>query len=160
MLGAAATGVLVTAWATVRQVGGPYDTPPPNLAALSPKEYQVFAIVGDFLIPPGGELPGSGGDETTMRGVDSFIHSALPDKRWLMRSLAHVFEHGTALDRYGARSLTRLPPHLQEVDLEAWATSTTLVSAQLWIAARSFYGFSYFDRPDVRDAIGFNAVCG
>ena len=160
MFGAAATGVLATAWATVRQVGGPYREPPPNLLAMSPKEYQVFGIVGDFLIPPGGELPGSAGDEITLRGVDAFIHSAMPDKRWLMLSLAHVFEHGTALDRYGARSLTRLPPHLQRVDLEAWATSTTLVSAQLWMAAKSIYAFPYFDRPDVRDAMRFRAVCG
>ena len=126
---------------------------------LTPKEYQVFAVVGDFLISPGGELPGSGGDPTTLLGLDAFIASALPDKAQLMRSLAHVFEHGTALDRYGARALTRMPPELQYDSLLGWATSSTIVTAQLWMAAKSIYGFPYFDRPDVRAAMRFQAAC-
>ncbi len=162
VFGGAATGVLLTAYAGLRQVGK-YPDPGPQLAGLkvlSPKQVAVYRRLGDFLLPPGGPLPGSGGDDETIRRMDAFYASMPEHKQKLTGALPLAFEHGTSLDRFGARCLTRLPEDRCEAYLGAWADSTVVVKAQLWTALKTFYGMTYFERPGVLAAMGFAIPCG
>ena len=162
VLGAAATAVLAAAYAGLRQVGS-YPEPPPELTGLrvlTPKEVAIFKRLGDFLLPPGGPLPGTGGDDETIRRMDAF-YAGMPDhKRLLCRGLPLAFEHGTTLDRFGARCMTHLPDGRCETYLETWADAKIIVKAQLWTALKMFYGMTYFERPDVLAVMGFAVPCG
>jgi len=162
VLGAAATGVLAAAYAGLRQVGS-YPEPPPTLTdlrVLTDKEVAIFRRLGDFLLPPGGPLPGSGGDDETIRRMDLF-YAGMPDhKRQLSRGLPLAFEHGTTLDRFGARCMTAMPEERCVDYLESWADAKIIVKSQLWTALKTFYGMTYFERPEVLAAMGFAVPCG
>ena len=72
LLGTAATGVLATAYATLRQVG---EYPPSDLGLelLGDKEVHILRVVGNWAIPPGGPFPSSGGDDAAIVGIERFI---------------------------------------------------------------------------------------
>lgn len=162
VIGAAATGVLAAAYAGLRQVGS-YPEPSQTLMqldVLTPKEVAIFRRLGDFLLPPGGPLPGSGGDDETIRRMDVFYAGMAPHKRQLSRGLPLALEHGTTLDRFGARCMTALPDERCAEYLEGWADAKIIVKAQLWTALKTFYGMTYFERPDVLAAMGFAVPCG
>jgi len=162
VFGTAATGVLAAAYAGLRQVGK-YPEPGPALAGLQvlgPKEVAIFQRLGDLLLPPGGPLPGSGGDDESVRRMDAFYASMPEHKLALTLALPLAFEHGTGLDRFGARCLTSLPDGRCETYLSGWSDSTVIVKAQLWTALKTFYGMTYFERPDVLAAMGFAIPCG
>jgi hypothetical protein len=150
--------VLLAAYPALRQVGS-YPAQPLDLQILTPKEVAIFRRLGDFLIPPGTELPGSGGDDETIRRIDRLLAGAPDEKRRLLRALPLVFEHGTALDTYGARRLTALPSELGDRFLAEWASSDDPLKSQLWVAAKTAFGFSYFERPDVLAAMGWAVAC-
>ncbi len=161
VLGAGAAGLLATAYATLRQVGC-YPEPeiPVEWKRLTTKTASTFAILGDYLIPPGGDLPGSAGDDVTLRRIDDLL-DMLPDfKRRLLLALPLVFEHGSGLDRFGARSMTRLPPERVAEYLGEWEQSRAVVRLQLWAALKILYSLTYFERPDVMEAIGMPILCG
>jgi hypothetical protein len=162
VFGTAAAGLLAAAYAGLRQVGD-YPEPGPELAGLTvltAKEVAIFQRLGDLLLPPGGSLPGSGGDDDTVRRMDGFFASMPAHKRTLCRGLPLAFEHGTSLDRFGARCLTQLPDGRCETYLSSWSDSEMIVKAQLWTALKTFYGMTYFERPDVLAAMGFAVPCG
>lgn len=162
VFGTATTGVLLAAYAGLRQVGK-YPDPGPGLTqlqVLSPKQVAIFRRLGDLLLPPGGPLPGSGGDDETIRRMDAFYASMPAHKQQLTGALPLAFEHGTGLDRFGARCLTRLPDERCETYLGSWSESTVIVKAQLWTALKTFYGMTYFERPGVLAAMGFAIPCG
>lgn len=159
VFGAAAAGLLGTAYATVRQVGC-YPEPPATYRFLTPKEAAVFALLGDYMIPPGGDIPGSAGDLETLRRIDDVLGGVPLYKRRLLRALPQVFEHGSGLDRFGARSMTKLPADKVEEYLAQWEHSRAIVRMQLWAALKLFYGLAYFERPDVLEAIGMPIQCG
>lgn len=162
VFGAATAGVLAAAYAGLRQIGDYPDVPPEleGLLILTPKEVAIFRRLGDMLLPPGGPLPGSGGDDETIRRMDAFYADMPPHKQQLTRGLPLAFEHGTGLDRFGARCFTRLPDDRCTTYLEGWSDSTLIVKAQLFTAVKTFYGMTYFERPDVLAAMGFAIPCG
>ena len=162
VLGAAATGVLAAAYAGLRQVGT-YPEPPKalsGLTVLTDKEVAIFTRLGDLLLPPGGPLPGSGGDDETIRRMDAFYAGMPQHKLALTRGLPLAFEHGTTLDRFGARCMTALPDQRCVEYLEGWADARIIVKAQLWTALKTFFGMTYFERPDVLAVMGFAVPCG
>lgn len=162
LLGAAASGLLVTAYAGLRQVGS-YPEPPEtlrDLQVLTPKEVAIFRRLGDLLLPAGGPLPGSGGDAETLRRMDAFFAGMPEHKLALSRGLPLAFEHGTGLDRFGARCMTRLSEDRCVEYLQGWSDASLIVKAQLWTALKTFYGMTYFERPDVLLAMGFATPCG
>ena len=157
-LGAAAVGVTALAYAVLRQVGE-YPAPPKAFTHLSPKEHAVYVLIGDFMLPPGGPLPGSAGDAETLRRIDHFLGRLPPHHMRVVSALPHVFEHGPALDRFGARSLTQLPFEVQRQTLQSWADAQGPLEAQLWAAMKIVYSVSYFERPDVLQALGMAPFC-
>ncbi|MCO4772950.1 MAG: hypothetical protein KDA24_23155 [Deltaproteobacteria bacterium] len=162
VFGAATTGVLAAAYAGLRQVGT-YPEPGPQLeglSVLSRKEVAIFRRLGDQLLPPGGPLPGSGGDDETLRRMDAFYASMPDHKRTLSRGLPLAFEHGTGLDRFGARCFTKLGEERCAAYLTGWSDSQLIVKAQLWTALKTFYGMTYFERPEVLASMGFAVPCG
>ncbi len=158
LLGAAATTLAVVAYPSLRQVGSypPVDRP---FTSLSPKEVAVYRAVGDFLLPPGGPLPGHGGDDVTLAGIDGFFAALPPHQARVVGALPHLIEHGSALDRYGARCMTALSPERQVEYLTAWATAELVLEAQLWSAVKVVFTFGYFDRADVLEAMGVGSMC-
>ena len=72
ILGAGALSILGTTYATYNQIGG-YPQKPEDILFLSDKEYAIYQSIGNILIPIGGKLPGSGGDEISMRKLDSMF---------------------------------------------------------------------------------------
>lgn len=159
VLGAGGVALLATAYATLRQVGT-YETPNQQFTTLTPKEATVFARLGEFMLPGGHGLPGSGGDDITLARIDRML-TRLPDhKRRLVRALPQVFEHGTTFDRYGARCMSKLPDERCERYLEDWANDETALRAQLWAALKMVFGMTYFERPDVLVALDCPIPCG
>jgi len=159
LLGAAATGVLATAYATLRQVGGEYPASSLGLKLLGDKEVHVLRLVGDWAIPPGGPFAASGGDDEAIRGIERFIEVLPEPKRSLAVALPLVFEHGTALDRFGARRLSRLPAERQDQWLREFAEGDA-VRAQLFMAYKSMLALPFFDRPEVLRGMGYRIGCG
>lgn len=162
LLGAGATVLLTTAYASLRQVG---CYPEPGSTAtpyrhLTPKTAAVFALLGDYLLPPGGALPGSGGDATSLARLDEVLHLVPDFKRRLLLALPQVFEHGSGLDRFGARSMSKLPPERLAGYLGEWEQSRAVVRLQLWAALKIIYSLAYFERPDVTTAMGMPILCG
>ncbi len=159
VLGGAATALLAAAYATLRQVGI-YETPSQDYRILSPKEAAVLRKLGEFILPPGSPLPGHGGDDVTLRRIDELLAGLPKHKRRLVRALPQVFEHGTTLERYGARCMSKMPDARCQEYLTDWATDETALRAQLWVAGKTLYGMSYFERPDVLLAINCPIPCG
>lgn len=158
MLGAAAAGATVVAYATVGHVGR-YPAVPEGIEALSPKDVAVFRTVGDWILPPGSAFPGSGGDDETLLRADRFVSQMPPDKALWVHGLLALLEHGTAMDRFGSARLTSLSPDKLQESMRSWADSDVLVTQQLWHAFRSLIAFSYFDRPDVVAVMGLSSAC-
>ena len=158
VLGAAATGILAAAYSTLRQVGT-YPESDLGLTFLGDKEIHILRVVGDWTIPPGGPFEAHGGDDDAIRGVERFIASLDEPKRSLAVALPHLFEHGPALDRFGARRLTRLPPDRQDQWLRGFAEGDAL-KAQLFMAYKSMLAMSFFDREEVLRGMGYRIGCG
>ena len=159
VLGAAASALLATAYATLRQVGI-YEKPDQAYEVLTPKEVAVLRRLGQFILPAGSSLPGHGGDDETLRRIDALLASLPDHKRRLVRALPQVFEHGTSLERYGARCMSKMGDERCDEYLTDWANDETILRAQLWIAGKLLYGMSYFERPDVLAALQCPIPCG
>lgn len=159
LLGAAASGILVTAWHTVGHLGA-YPPLPFTPRALGDKTGAILRVLGDWLLPPGGPLPGSGGDDVTLQAIDAFLADLPEHHRTLMLAVPLLFEHGTALDRLGQDRLTAMPPAEQQRVLDEWFESTNPLRAQLMTALRMFWNMSYLERADVQLAMGIPLLCG
>ena len=158
LLGAAALSLLVSASVTVPQIGSypEHDLP---TKVLRPKHVHIYRILGDWLIPPNTGMPGSGGDDKTIIAIDALFHHIPEEHEVLLLALPLVFEHGTALDRFGASRLSALSSEEIDAYMRGWATSSHLVSAQLFAALRTLFGLSYFERLDVQQAISMPSPC-
>jgi hypothetical protein len=159
LLGSGALAALAAVYPALRQVGR-YPAPRQPFQELGPKTAAIYALLGDFLAPPGGPLPGSGGDDVSLARLDQLLGSVPDHTARLLRALPLAFEHATALDRYGARSLSHLPAERQQAFLAAWADADDLVHAQLFMGLRSVVGMVYFERADVVRAMGIAPGCG
>ena len=107
ILGTASMTLLTSAYASFRQIGE-YPISDLNLPHLSDKEIHIYSIIGSWLIPESSLLPGFGGDEETIQGIDELFAFVPEGKRFLLSALPLAFEHGTALEYFGARSLSQL----------------------------------------------------
>ena len=76
---------------------GEYPKSDLGLRNLSDKEAHIYRTIGSWLLPPGGPLPGHGGDDETILGIDAMLNHVPAGKRSLLAALPLVFEHGTAL---------------------------------------------------------------
>ena len=139
---------------------GTYPGTELRLKVLSDKEVAILRRLGAFMIPEGGPLPGSGADDETITAIDALLAGSPLHKRRLLQALPLLFEHGTLLDRYGARRLIGLPERLSDPYLLEWAKSTDPLRAQLWVALKTLFGLTYFEREDVAIAMGAPTVCG
>lgn len=158
VLGAASVGLLGAAYQGLRQVGR-YPAPSQEYKVLTRKLAAILGMLGNHLLPPGGPLPGSGGDDETLLAIDAFLEGLPDQKRQLLIALPLVFEHGTGLNHFGARCMTHLPEQTCESYLAAWAGGDSVVKAQLWSALKTLYGV-YFERTDVMAAMGYQTSCG
>lgn len=159
LLGGAAVGLLTVAYTTLRQVGV-YPDPGAAYLHLSPKSVAAYRVLGDFVSPPGGPLPGSAGDDETLRRIDALLDAVPVETRRLLLGLPLAFEHGSALSRFGARTLTKLPELKQRQYLLSWAHAPDVMRAQLFMALRSVLAMAYFERADVVRAMGIAPGCG
>ena len=156
LLGSSATAILLTAGTSLRHIGD-YPKSNLNLRNLSNKEAHIYRTIGSWLLPPGGPLPGQGGDDETILGIDAMLSHVPAGKRSLLAALPLVFEHGTALKL--SQRLTEMSSSDAAEYLQDWATSAQLIPAQLFAALRTMYGFSYFERVDVLKAMGLPPIC-
>ena len=89
ILGAGALSILGTTYTTYKQIGE-YPKKPEDILFLSDKEYAFFQSIGNILIPIGGNYSGSGGDEISMRKLDSMFANIPDGKRELLGALPLV----------------------------------------------------------------------
>jgi len=157
-LGVGATAVLTAAYAGLRQLGS-YPELEGEFEHLTPKTAAIFAVVGDFLFPDDSVLPGRGGDVDTLLLIDRLLGEVNPQMRIMLLALPLAFEHGTALDRFGARAMTDLTAERRDEYLESWSRATDTTSAQLWLAMKTVFGLTYMDRLDVARAMGLAPIC-
>lgn len=158
-MGTATVALLLAAWHGVGHLGAypPLDLP---ARALTPKTAAILRVLGDWLLPPGGPLPGSGGDAQTMGLIDEFLDALPPHHRMLMLAVPLLFEHGTALDRLGADRLTAMSPPDQQAFLDRWFEADDVVHAQLVTALKMIWNTTYLERADVQLAMGIPQLCG
>jgi len=159
LLGAGAVSILTLAWTGYRQVGF-YSPPDFPLHNISPKEAKILQVLGDWLIPIGGGITGSGGDKKTIQRIDQILAGVPQQKRYLLHALPLAFEHGSALFSFGSKSMTKMSDDDRENYLNDWANSDNLIRCQLMAALKTLYGFGYFDRPEVLEACGLPYFCG
>jgi hypothetical protein len=157
-LGLAASALLATAWHSVGHLGS-YPPLPFPARALTPKSAAILAVLGDWLLPPGGPLPGSGGDLETLRLIDELLADLPPHHAMLMQALPLAFEHGSALDRFGADRLTAMSTEERQAYLDRWFQAKDLVHAQLLTGLKMLWNASYLERPDVQRAMGTPYLC-
>lgn len=158
-MGTGAVSILGLAWGTYRHIGV-YEDPGFVLNTLSYREASILSVLGDWLIPPGDGVPGSGGDQTTITRIDSMLGGVPEQKRFLLSALPLAFEHGTLLFSLGSQRLTKMDEEERDAYLLDWAQSTDIVRCQLMAAVKALYGFGYFDREDVLKACGLPYFCG
>ena len=157
LLGVGAASLLSAAIA-IPQIGS-YPKTTLNIQTLSDREVHIYRILGDWLLPSGGGLPGSGGDDVTIMRIDVLLTNLPPDQRQLLKALPLVFEHGTALNRFAQSRMSALSSQERELYLRSWTESTNLISAQLVAALRTMYALSYFERIDVQEAMYVPPSC-
>jgi hypothetical protein len=161
LLGGASAALLTAAYHGMRQVGF-YEPDPLDTEVLTPKEIAVLRRVGAYVVPPSEWFPGHGGDDETVSRIDQLLARLPKHKRGLLRALPHVFEHGTGLDRVGARRATALPEPKFTAYLDEWANASHtdwVVRSQLWAGLMTVYGMTYWERPEVLDVIGAPILC-
>lgn|GEM_PF-1750796 len=161
LFGGASAALLTAAYHGMRQVGF-YESDPLDVEVLTTKEIAVFRRIGAYVVPRNQWFPGHGGDDETLRRIDGLLARLPKHKRGLLRALPHVFEHGTGLDRVGARRATALPEAKFTAYLDHWAEASEtdwVVRSQLWAGLMTLYGMTYWERPEVLDVIGAPILC-
>ena len=157
LLGSGAISIL-TAAHLLPQIDS-YPTHQIPVHALSDRTVHIYRILGNWLIPEGGGIPGSGGDDITIQRIDA-LHRHLPEgQQFLLSALPLVFEHGTALNRFASKRMTSLSPKERDTYLSSWMTTTELIPAQLVAALRTMFAMTYFERIDVQQAINTPPSC-
>ena len=158
LIGTGATLLLTTIYTGYRQYGS-YPTHDLSVSNLSDKEVHLYRILGNWLLPPSKEIPGSGGDNESILAIDQMFKNVPEGKRFLLSALPLAFEHGTILSALGATSLSQMHHEEQSKYLNAWSNSNNLIEAQLMAAMKTIFGFSYFEREEVLEAIQLSSFC-
>jgi len=158
LFGAGAMSILTSAIIVVPQLGD-YPKNTLSLQSLSDREAHIYHVLGEWLIPQGGALPGSGGDSKTLHRIDALLHNLPVGQQRLIAALPLVFEHGTALDRFGETRMTALSAERRDQYLTSWMEATDLIPVQLVAAIRTVYALSYFERIDVQKAMHTPPKC-
>jgi hypothetical protein len=119
----------------------------------------VYRILGRWLAPPTEGLPGHGGDDITIQNIDSLLKGVPEKTRLLLLGLPLAFEHGSLLLSWGGPPLTTMTePDLNDY-MQQWISSTNTPQLQLVAVLKTLFGFAYFERQDVLDAIGLPGTC-
>lgn len=126
---------------------------------LSNKEVALYQILGNWMLPEGGDLPGSGGDDETLLRIDELLGSVPLGTRELLELLPLAFEHGAALLEWGGGCLTQMDAATQTAYLDHWASSNNTIACQLMASLKAIYGFAYFERADVVKACQLPGLC-
>ena len=158
-MGAGAVSLLTLVWQSHRHLGQ-YPKAGFDCTTLSDREVHILQVIGDWLIPPGGGIPGSGGDSVTIKRIDAMLLGVPEHKRFLLSALPLAFEHGPLLFAFGGPRLTEMSEEAKQSYLQSWAESDNLIQCQLMAAIKTLYGFGYFDRDDVLQACGLPYFCG
>ena len=146
LFGSATIAALTTAAITIPQLGG-YPSRALPFQVLSDREAHIYHILGEWFLPKGGPLPGSGGDDETLLRIDAmFIDIPKAQRRQL-------------LDRFASKRLTALSAEAREQYLQNWTQSNNIIRMQLLAAIKTMYAFSYFERLDVLNAMGLSPHC-
>ncbi len=157
LIGSAGVG-LITAAAGVRHVGS-YPDSGLTLQTLSNREVHIYRTIGRWMAPPSEDLPGHGGDDQSIRNIDRLIADVPEGTRTLLSALPMAFEHGPLLLEWGAKRMTDLDEEALDAYLHDWTTSTVTAQCQLMAALKTLFGFAYYERTDVLEAIRIPGVC-
>lgn len=158
LIGTGATLLLTTLYTGYRQYGS-YPSHQLPVKNLSDKEVFIYQLLGDWLIPPNQGLTGSGGDIETILGIDQLFAFVPEGKRFLLSALPLAFEHGTLLHELGSVSLSQMSPQKREEYLNEWGSSSNLIKSQLLAALKTIYGFAYFEREEILNALNLPPFC-
>ena len=98
-------------------------------------------------------------DDTTIQNIYELFQGVPEKVRLLLLGLPLAFEHGALLLDWGGPPLSSMTE--QEVDqyMEQWITSTLTSQLQLVAVLKTVFGFAYYERQDVLDAIGLPGTC-
>ena len=157
LIGAAGTG-MITAAVGIGHIGEYPESSIP-LTNLSPREAHIFRIIGRWMVPPTEGLPGDGGDDITIGHIDGMLSEVPEGMRTLLSALPLAFEHGPLLIKWGSRRMTDLSESELDAYMTDWSTSTLTPMCQLIAALKTLYGFAYYERSDVLEAIRIPGVC-
>ena len=157
LIGSAGVG-MITAAVGVGHLGS-YPDPPIELTNLSLREAHIFRMIGQWMAPPTEGLPGHGGDMTTLKNIDEMLGEVPEGMRTLLSGLPLAFEHGPLLLKWGSRRMTDLSEADLDEYLTTWSQSTLTPLCQLMAALKTLYGFAYYERSDVLEAIGIPGIC-
>lgn len=149
---------LITAAVGVGHLGGYPECSIP-LLNLSPREAHIYRVLGRWMAPPSEGLPGHGGDDTTIGHIDAMLNEVPEGMRSLLAALPLAFEHGPLLLQWGSRRMTDLSESDLNAYLKTWTESTQVEMCQLVAALKTLYGFAYYERSDVLEAIRIPGVC-
>ena len=157
LIGSAGVG-MITAAVGVGHLG-PYPDSQISLTNLSPREAHIFQVIGRWMAPPTDGLPGHGGDTITLKHIDEMLGEVPEGMRTLLSGLPLAFEHGPILLKWGSRRMTELSETDIDEYLTEWSQSTLTPMCQLMAALKTLYGFAYYERSDVLEAIGIPGIC-
>ncbi len=150
-------GLLTTA-AGIGHLGS-YPQPAIAFKSLSAREAHIYQIIGQWLIPPNDTLPGHGGDAITLQNIDDLIAEVPEATRTLLSALPLAFEHGSLVLAWGSRRMSDMDATALDTYLRSWMESTLTAQCQLVAALKTLYGFAYYERTDVLEAIQIPGVC-
>ena len=111
------------------------------------------------MVPPTDGLPGHGGDSISLTNIDRLIAEVPDATRTLLLGLPLAFEHGALLLDWGGKRLSAMTADEVDTYMNLWITSPLLPVQQLLAALKTMYGFAYYERQDVLDAIGLPGSC-
>lgn len=157
LIGAAGTG-LITAAIGVRHITT-YPDPVVPMKTLSNREAHIYSILGQWIAPPTDGLPGHGGDALSLQNIDHLISNVPEDTRTLLLGLPLAFEHGALLLDWGGKRLSAMTDAEVDRYMQRWITSPLLPVQQLLAALKTIFGFAYYERQDVLDAINLPGSC-
>ena len=157
LIGSAGVGLISTAIG-VRHITT-YPKSVIELKTLSNREAHIYAILGEWMAPPTDGLPGHGGDSISVANIDRLIAEVPEATRTLLLGLPLAFEHGALLLDWGGKRLSAMTVNEMDAYMNLWITSSLLPVQQLLAALKTIFGFAYYERQDVLDAIGLPGSC-
>ena len=126
---------------------------------LSDREVHIYRILGRWIAPPTENIPGHGGDDITIHNIDELFEPVPEKMRLLLLGLPLAFEHGAILLDWGGPPLSSMTDEEASEYMHQWTTSTLTPQLQLLAVLKTVFGFAYYERQDVLDAIGLPGTC-